>query len=488
MSDKRFSRRDFMKVAGALAGTGVLSACAPQVVTQVVKETVEVEKEVDVPVEVEVTKEVVKEVEVEAADPWLTGKVPPEQSGPFSILSWEDEGEMRKWLLHINRFFDEYYPNMEVEIDWGVAWAEYWTKLQALIAGGGALEMAWMHDTRAHVFGAREMLLPLDDYLDAYTPPGWPDHYYPSQVEAFKHEGKQVGIPYDWAPGGLYVNLDMIEEAGGDVPTEDTTWDELLELAIKMTKDTDGDGVMNQWGFSSIPTGSTAYWVVKDFGGDYWTADLSEGKFLEQGTIDAFQFRADLMWEYKCMPSAGLLEGIGMGAELGFASGLMGIHHALNDTCFRLNEAIGGRFRWTVAPVPTGPAGRYQFSGGSALSIPSTSLQPDIAYELATWILCNPDNLPTMGTMGSMFMAYMDFADYGLPTAGMGVDPAKYKHDFYELGKRDGICPYYHSKYQEWEGTVYTVCFDPLWVGEERDAAAACQRAQEGTNEILATL
>ena len=42
----------------------------------------------------------------EEAQNWLTGNVPADISGDFKIMSWEDEGEMRKFLLHIDRFFE----------------------------------------------------------------------------------------------------------------------------------------------------------------------------------------------------------------------------------------------------------------------------------------------------------------------------------------------------------------------------------------------
>src|SRR5262245_14196868 len=55
---------------------------------------------------------------------------PSDQSGTFRAMSWETEAEMRKWQRHINTFFDTNYPNMEVQIDYGIPWEEYWTKLQ----------------------------------------------------------------------------------------------------------------------------------------------------------------------------------------------------------------------------------------------------------------------------------------------------------------------------------------------------------------------
>ena len=124
------------------------------------------------------------------------------------MMSWEGEGEMRKWLLHINKFFNTYYPNVKQTIDWGVAWDDYWTKLATLFAGGSPMEMVWMHDSRVKTFASRDFLTQLDDHLAAYVPPGWPEQFYKSQVEAFKWNGKQYAFPYDWAPGGFYINQD----------------------------------------------------------------------------------------------------------------------------------------------------------------------------------------------------------------------------------------------------------------------------------------
>ena len=467
---RSLSRRDFLRIGAGVTGLGILSACT-------------------VPAAPAAAPTTAAAPEAAAGTwPWSTGNVMQDTGGPFRMMSWEGEGEMRKWLLHIGNFFEQYYPNMEWEVDWGVSWAEYWTKLPTLLAGGAPLEMVWMHDSRLQTFASRDLLKPMDDWLSVFTPPGWPDEFYPSQIAAFNYQGKQFAFPYDWAPGGWYVNLDMWEEAGlGDLPTEDWNWEQTLEAAKAMTKDIDGDGVMDQWGLGNIPTDGSggAYWIVKSFGGDYWNETVTESKFNEPGTIEAFQFIADLIWDSKVMPSAALVQGLGMDMEYAFASGQIGLHYALNDTSFIIGEAIGDKFKWSVAPTPTGPAGRFQFSGGSAFAVPVTCEQPDMAYELTAFVLANPDNLPTTATMGGALVSNMTFAEFGLPPEESGISDA-FRHAFVDMGAKDPCFPAYHPKYQEWESTVYRVYLDPLWVGEQRDAAVACQSAHEGTQALLA--
>jgi multiple sugar transport system substrate-binding protein len=357
--------------------------------------------------------------------------------------------------------------------------------MPAQLAAGAVIDMMWMHDTRAPSFADKGWLLPMDDLLEAYPPPDWPDKFYKSQVESFRWNGKQYGIPYDIAPGGFYVNLDLLEEAGVDVPTEEWTMDDLLEAALKLSKDTDGDGEIDQWGVN-ISTGSGAfYWIVKNFGGDFWDETITESRFNMPETIAAFQYAADLIWKHKVMPSATMLQGIGLEGGTAFASGLIAMHWSLNDEAFALAEVVGDKFKWTTAPSPRGPAGRFQFVGGSAFSIPATSSQPNLAYELASWTLTNPANLKISGAMGSQFTGHVDYYEYGLPQPETGLDVEAFKHAMYDLGKRDGIHPVYHPKYLEWEPSVYNAVFDTLWIGEELDAAVACQQAHDLTNELL---
>jgi multiple sugar transport system substrate-binding protein len=315
----------------------------------------------------------------------------------------------------------------------------------------------------------------------------WPDKYYPSQVGAFQYEGKQYGFPYDWAPGAIYVNMDLFEEAGLDLPTEEWTMEQFQEAAVALSKDTDGDGKIDVWG-CDVPVGNWPggiYWIVKNFGGDYWDEELTTSKFDQPETIAAFQWIADLMWKHNAMPSPEMLGAMGMGTGLAFSSGLIGMHFSLNDEAFVYDETIAGKFRWSVAPSPKGQAGRYQFVGGSAFSIPTSSTQPDMAYELIRFTLANPETLPISGEMGSQFVGHMDFYEFGLPSEESGVREA-FKHAMYDLGKRDGIFPNYHPKFLEWESTIFATSFGPLWTGEQRDAAVACMQCHEATNALLA--
>jgi multiple sugar transport system substrate-binding protein len=410
---------------------------------------------------------------------------PSDQSGTFRAMSWETEAEMRKWQRHINNFFDTNYPNMEVQIDFGIPWDDYWTKLQTTIAGGAQLDMCWMHDSRAKSYAALGMLMPLDDYIAASAPEGWPDAFYKSQVEAFQYNGVQYGIPYDWASGGFYVNLDVLGRGQVDVPTADWTFDQLLDAGMKIKESAPNPD--EQWGFA-LPTESvTTGWIVRSFGGQQVTPDPLTSHFNQPETIAAYQYLYDAIWTHQVMPGPDALQNLGLANEVAFASGLVGIMYSLNDGAFVFSEVVGDQAKWTMAPTPKGTDGRYQFVGGSAFSIPATAAFPDIAYACEKFTATDPANAPITAQMGSMFVSRMDKWEAALPDPAQ-ADPEVYKEVFYTLGSKDGVAPLYFPGYQQWDSTIYKKNMDQLWANATNDVAGVLQQVHDETVAFLATI
>lgn len=403
-------------------------------------------------------------------------------SGTFRAMSWETEAEMRKWQRHLDTFFADNYPNMTPQVDFGIAWDEYWTKLQTTVAGGAQLDLAWMHDSRSQSYAALGMLMPLDEFIAADPPEGWPEAFYPSQVDSFRYDGVQYAIPYDWATGGFYINLDVLDRAGVEIPTAAWTFDQLLAAgqAIKASAPNPDEA----WGFR-LPTESHATnWIVRNFGGQQVTADPYTSHFADPGTIAAYQYLYDAIWTHEVMPAPEALEAMGLANQVAFASGLVGIFYSLNDEAFVFGEVVGDQAEWTMAPTPTGVDGRYQFVGGSAFSIPTTAAFPEIAYQALKFTATDPANAPITAEMGSMFVSRMDAWEAALPPAE-AADPEVYKLVFYDLGLEDGVAPLYFPGYQQWDSTIYKRNMDQLWANATSDVAGVLQQIHEETQQFL---
>ena len=98
----------------------------------------------------------------------------------------------------------------------------------------------------------KNLVLPLDDYFD-FSQPKWREttEGYP------QYRGKIYGItPFRLGGGsGLWYNKTFFKREGFPDPRElqekgQWTWDEYLKIARAATRDTDGDGTVDQWGIA----------------------------------------------------------------------------------------------------------------------------------------------------------------------------------------------------------------------------------------------
>ena len=490
---KSLSRRDFLGLAAGAAAGATLAACAaptPEVIEKIVE--VEVEKEVEVEVEkiveVEVEKEVEVEVEkeviveVEAQDMWNTGMIEPDITGEMYIMSWEDEGEMRKFLLHIDRFFTTYYPAMEYEIEWGVPWGEYWTKLPTLLAAGTPPDLAWQHISRGKVFPHKGWSVNFDPYIEAYPPDGWPDDWWETSVEVLSYEGSVYALPYDWCPNAIWANREVMDSILDYPADDDWTFDDLLQAAIAATNIT---GDVPVFGLNFSINANSTWKLAKSNGGDIFTEGHTESLLTSPEIVDAAQWLWDLRWKHHVMPTPQDEQLIGMGSEFSFTSGQVAMQRSINDVLFRYNEAIGDKFLWGVYPYPKGSAGRFSYGGNSGWFVPSDSGFPDLGYEMTRYVLSNPDLLPTTGVLGGAFVGRKSFAKWGLPTGDLAEQVYNYGHVFIDLaGQTHTTFPYW-AGFSEWN-QLWSKWMDPVMVEGDPGIEEALQGLHEETNAFLA--
>ncbi|MFB9279621.1 ABC transporter substrate-binding protein [Cohnella cellulosilytica] len=131
--------------------------------------------------------------------------------------------------------------------------------------------------------------------------------FYPNIIEESSVDGKLQFLPWNAAPMALVYRGDWFEQEGLKAPEN---WDDFLEAAQKLTKDTDGDGKTDQWGFGMVGTrngsGADRFIVIlrsygveelrKDESGN-WVTDLDTPEAKE-----AFQFFVDLNNKYGVVP------------------------------------------------------------------------------------------------------------------------------------------------------------------------------------------
>jgi multiple sugar transport system substrate-binding protein len=121
----------------------------------------------------------------------------------------------------------------------------------------------WMGQSFAE-FAVRGVFLDLSDRIAEDVDL---DEYLPQALSWYRIDGKQYGIPFGVDMNFIAYNKDLFDEAGVTYPTDDWTFDEFLEKARALTRDRDGDGAIDQYGFKgNLEKASFGAAVINDAG------------------------------------------------------------------------------------------------------------------------------------------------------------------------------------------------------------------------------
>ena len=177
-------------------------------------------------------------------------------------------------------------PNVKVEFI-GIPSNNLPEKLTTLAIGGNLPDM-YMHFTsftgKALQMRIFEDLIPLlgQDYVDGFDP-----LFLGEAIQG----GKLLWAPWVAIPMAVAYRKDLMEAAG--IKTPPKTWDEFLDVAKKLTVDTDKDGKVDQYGWAMVgtPNGSGAgrFHAVVLNSGAYNLKEDTNGKFISGASLKGYE-------------------------------------------------------------------------------------------------------------------------------------------------------------------------------------------------------
>lgn len=74
------------------------------------------------------------------------------------------------------------------------------------------------------------------------------DVYYPAALNFGRYEENLLALPFECTITFMFVNKTLLAKENIDIPRNDWTWKDFLEICRKVTRDTDGDGIIDQFG------------------------------------------------------------------------------------------------------------------------------------------------------------------------------------------------------------------------------------------------
>lgn len=175
-------------------------------------------------------------------------------------------------------------------------WEQMHDKLNiALQTGIGAPDIVDIEISKLATILSREDtgLLALNSLVEKYE-----DDLVMARFTPYSRNGVIYGIPTHIGTGVIFYNKALFDEAGISVD-DIKTWDDYVEVGKKLTKDTDGDGKIDQW---MSPVCYASAWpfhmMARQFGSDIFDED---GNLVidRPGNVKVLQFMQDLVYKYK---------------------------------------------------------------------------------------------------------------------------------------------------------------------------------------------
>ena len=155
---------------------------------------------------------------------------------------------------YVYSYAEEYmkeHPNVKIEIQ-AISTNDIYTKLSAMATTPEDLPQIFMTSADA-VATLYDLGLTRD--LTGLISDDLAGEFANGVLDSCKLDDKIVYFPIAIQPQAIIYRKDRFEEAGLTIPT---TWDEFVDCAKALTKDSNGDGEVDQWGFGMVGSNNSS--------------------------------------------------------------------------------------------------------------------------------------------------------------------------------------------------------------------------------------
>jgi multiple sugar transport system substrate-binding protein len=195
--------------------------------------------------------------------------------------------------------FNREHPDIQVESLYVGQADQQIPKILASVVGNAPPDMLWFNPTITGRLVELDAIRPLEDLLAASSVKTEID---PALLESMQFQGHTWSVPFGMNNAGIFYRPTLFEAAG--ITQLPGTWEELRQVAKKLTRDTDGDGRVDQYGML-LPLGKGEWTVFMWLpflwsGGGELTNAQSAAKskdvnLISENATKALQFWRDLI-------------------------------------------------------------------------------------------------------------------------------------------------------------------------------------------------
>lgn len=270
--------------------------------------------------------------------------------GAISFMVFGDPAEKAAYETLVAAF-KQRQPQIDVQLMHIPSQGDYVTRLGADLAAGTPADVVLINYRRYASFAAKGVLEPLGPYL-ANSSLIKESEFYPEAIKPFYWNGTLTCIPQNVSSLVVYYNKKLFDQAGVAYPKAGWTWDDFLKAAQALTRDTNGDGTIEQYGLGTeVEAIRMAPFVWQNGGELVDNADKPTRLVLDTpAATAAMQWFVDLQVKHHVVPNA--TQEQAEDSESRFLNGRLGM--LLNSRRGVPTYREIKDFDWDVAPLPQG--------------------------------------------------------------------------------------------------------------------------------------
>lgn len=268
--------------------------------------------------------------------------------GMFSDSNWEVPTSNAFIVMDkaIEKFEKE-HPGVEVHYESGIRKKDYSEWLSRKAMKGDLPDVFFIVSEDLHTYATKDLLKNLDNKIANDTELR-EKYFFKTGIEAGKYGETQYALPYEIVPKLMFVNRTLLEKEGFSVPDTQWTWGDMEEICQSLTKDTNGDGTIDQFGTYNYGWKEAAY----SNGADMFDVDGKTAFFSDEKMIEAVKFakKLDAMNQKRKVTQEDFEAGKVAFMPLSFSE-----YRTYKTYPYKIKKYFG--FQWDCTTMPAGPRG-----------------------------------------------------------------------------------------------------------------------------------
>jgi multiple sugar transport system substrate-binding protein len=280
--------------------------------------------------------------------------------------------------------FNQTHPDIQVESLYIGQQDQQMPKILAAVVGNAPPDLLWYNPTIGGQLVELNALIPLDEMLKNSPVKGEID---PTLFQSMEFKGKIWSVPFATNNVGIFYRPTLFKAAGiRELPR---TWEEFRQVAKKLTRDTNGDGKIDQHGMF-LPLGKGEFTVFTwlpfmwSAGGELVSGDSQSPAAVtlndNKGALAALQFWRDLIADGSTILS---------GPERGYETdALLAGKVAMQITGpWTLGQFKATGVDFDVFPIPVGERPATSVGGENLFLFKSTPERQKAAFKFVEYVL-----------------------------------------------------------------------------------------------------